>query len=88
MKEYIVDTFNVCIRASYLRSSAVVKWLEGSLDCRLQEPGFESYTAVPYTEHVFFSLHCSNLLSYMNWYLTIDSDEYVCTNSVRALIAA
>ena len=36
----------------------------------------------------FFTLYCSNSLSCTNEYLVIDSGGYLCTESLRALIAA
>ena len=39
--------------------------------------------------HSLFTLHCSSSLSYIfvKEYLVIDSGRYLCTNSLRALIA-
>ena len=55
-----------------------VQWLRGSAsDSRLQEPRFESCTAVLQSWGSFFTLHCSSSLSCINEYLAIDSGGYV-----------
>ena len=42
----------------------------------------------PYRTFVnVFTLHCSSALRCMDSFLAIDSGGYVCTNSLRALIA-
>ena len=54
------------------------QWLRGrASDSRLRRPGFESCTAVLNLGQVFFTLHCSSLLSYINEYLAINSGGYV-----------
>ena len=54
------------------------QWLRGRvLDSQLRGSEFESRAPVlkPWTS--FFTLHCSNSLSYVNEYLTIGSGDYV-----------
>ena len=63
---------------SYLSVILLAQWLRGSAsDSRLREPGFESCAAVLKHWASFFTLHCSNSLSYINEYLAIDSGGYV-----------
>ena len=65
------------------------QWLRGrASDSRLRGPGFESCAAVLKHRAIVFILHCSSSLSCINEYLAIDTGGYLCTNSLRALIAA
>ena len=57
-------------------------------DTRLREAEFKSSAAVSNIGHMFLSLHCSSSLNYMNGYLGIHDGGCLCTNSLRALVAA
>ena len=55
-----------------------VQWLRDRVsDSRLREPGFESCATVLKPWPSIFTPHCSNSLSCINEYLTIDSGGYV-----------
>ena len=82
--QWLSMTGNVVAQWLSMTGNVVAQWLRGrALDSRLRGPGFKSCAAVWNLGQVLFTIYCSNSFNYIDEYLAIDSDEYLCTNALE-----